>query len=99
MISIKINKSYRDVVAICDAELLGKYFEEGKSQLDIKKSFFEGEQVDEKGAVHIIQRMSKEDAIFNIIGEKSVQAALQAGIIKPHGIKKIQGIPYALVLM
>lgn len=99
MILINIIKSYRDVVAICDAELLGKYFEDEKYQLDVKKSFFSGEEVDEKRAIQIIQKMSKEDAIFNIVGEKSIQAALKAGIINQHGIKKIQGISYALVLM
>src|SRR3989338_4771021 len=96
---INIIKSYRDVVAICDAELLGKYFEEGKFQLEIKESFFSDEKVDEEKAIQIMQNMSREDAIFNIIGEKSVQAALKAGIINQQGVKKIQEIPYALVLM
>jgi hypothetical protein len=34
---LKVHQSYRDVVAICDSDLIGKKFEEGKRQLDIKQ--------------------------------------------------------------
>ncbi len=96
---VKIHKSYRDVVAICDSELIGKYFEEGKFQLDIKESFFKGEKKSIEEVIEIIKKMSKEDATFNIIGEKSVNTALKAGIISKEGIKKIQGVSFALVLV
>ena len=96
---VNIIKSYREVVAICDAELLGKYFEEERFQLDIKQSFFSGEKTSEEEVIQIMQDMSREDATFNIVGEKSVNAAIKAGIISEDGIKKIQGIPVALILM
>lgn len=96
---VNIIKSYREVVAICDAELLGKYFEEERFQLDIKQSFFSGEKASEEEVIQIMQDMSREDATFNIVGEKSVNAAIKAGIISENGIKKIQGIPFALILM
>ncbi|RLG12722.1 DUF424 domain-containing protein [Candidatus Pacearchaeota archaeon] len=96
---IKIHKSYRDVVAICDSKLIGKLFEEGKYQLDIKESFFKGEEKSPEEIKRIIQDMSKEDATFNIIGQESVNIALETGIISEKGIKKIQGIPFALVLL
>jgi len=96
---IKIHKSYRDVVAICDSELLGKYFEEGNFQLDLKESFFGGENKSPEEIIEIIRYYSAEDATFNIVGKKSVNAAIQAGIISSDGIKKIRGIPFALVLL
>ena len=96
---VNIIKSYREVVAICDAELLGKYFEEERFQLDIKQSFFSGEKTSEEEVIQIMQDMSREDATFNIVGEKSVNAAIKAGIISEDGINKIQGIPFALILM
>ena len=96
---LKIIKTYRDVVFICDSELIVKKFEEGKFQLDIKESFFKGEEISKKQAIQIIKKMSKEDATFNIVGEKSVKTALKAGIINEEGIKKIQNIPFALVLI
>jgi len=91
--------SYRDVVAVCDSELLGKKFEQGKFQLDVKESFYRGEEVDEEKAISLIKRMSREDATFNIVGKKSVNAALKAGIIFEDEIKKIQDVPFALVLL
>ena len=42
---IKIHRSYRNVVAICDAEILGKKFEEGKRVLDVRESFYNNEKV------------------------------------------------------
>jgi len=96
---IRIIKSYRDVVAICDAELLGKKFEEGNFQLDVKESFFKGEKTSEEKAIEIMQDMSREDATFNIVGEKSINTAIKAGIITQNSIKKIQSIPFALILL
>ena len=96
---VKIQKSYRDIVAICDSDLLGKKFEEGNKQIDIKESFYKGEEKNKEDALKIIQDMSKEDATFNIVGKESVNTALEAGIISKEGIKKIKGIPFALVLL
>jgi hypothetical protein len=44
MISIKIHKTYRDVIAICDSDLIGKIFEEDKFQLNVKENFFKGKE-------------------------------------------------------
>ena len=96
---IKIIKTYRDVVAVCDANLLGKKFEEGKFQLDVKESFFNGEKTSEEEVINIMKQMSVEDSTFNIVGEKSVNAAVKAGIISKDGVKKIQGIPFAIILI
>ncbi|OGJ12515.1 hypothetical protein A3K82_03195 [Candidatus Pacearchaeota archaeon RBG_19FT_COMBO_34_9] len=96
---IRIIKSYRYVIAICDSELLGKKFEEGKSQLDIKESFYGKEEFSEDEAIAIMKRMQKEDATFNIAGKNSVDTAIKAGIIEKEGTKTIQGIPFALVLL
>jgi len=86
-------------VAICDSELIGKTFEQGNLQLEVKESFFKGDEVSEEELREIINDMSVEDATFNIVGEKSVKLALEEGIIHKDCIKKIQGIPFALVLV
>jgi len=96
---IKIHKSYRDIVAICDSDLIGKKFEEDKFQLQISESFFGGDKKTQEEVENIINDFNKEDAIFNIIGEKSVAVALKSGIITDESIKKIQNIPFSMVLM
>jgi len=96
---VNIIKSYRDVVAVCDKELLGKKFEEDNFELNVKENFFSGKECSEEEVVEIMQDMMREDATFNIVGEKSVNAALKAGIINHEGIKEIDGIKFALVLL
>jgi hypothetical protein len=96
---VNIIKSYRDIVAICDAELLGKKFEEGEFQLDVKESFYQGEKMSAQEIIKIIQKMSNEDATFNIVGKKSVECAIKAGIILPDSVKTVSEIPFAMVLV
>ena len=96
---IKITKSYRDTVAVCDSSIIGKKFEQGNFQLDLKESFYKGEEVSEEKAMEIMKAMSAEDATFNIAGQKSIEAALKAGIISQESIGKIHEIPFALVLL
>jgi hypothetical protein len=96
---VNVIKSYRDVVAICDKELLGKRFEEGKFQLDVKESFFKGKESSKEEVSEIMRDMKLEDSTFNIIGKKSIQTALETGIVTKEGVGKIADIPFALVLM
>jgi len=99
MIFVKVIKTYRDVVAACDSELLGKTFEEDKFQLDVKESFYKGEEKSEVEAIDLFRFMLAEDATFNIVGKKATQAAIKAGIISEESIGEIAGIPFALVLI
>jgi hypothetical protein len=96
---IKIHKSCRTVVALCDSELLGKKFDEGKRQIDVRETFYRGDEVNEEQAINILRTQAMEDATFNIVGKKSIDAALKAGVITKKGIAKIKDIPFALVLM
>ena len=96
---VNIIKTYRDVVAICDSELLGKCFEDDIFQLNVKESFYKGEKKTEQEVIQIIKDMKSEDATFNIVGERSTNCAVKTGLISKDSIKTIQGIPFALVLM
>jgi hypothetical protein len=96
---VRVIKANRDIVAICDSDLLGKKFEEGKFQLDLTGNFFKGEETSEEEIIKIIIKMSKEDASFNIVGNKSINAGIKAGIISKEEINKIQEVPFALVLL
>jgi len=100
---INIIRSYRDVVAICDSDLLGKHFEQEVKgvirQLDVKESFYKGEDVSEEKIIEIIRKMEKEDATFNIVGKKSVAIAIKTGIITEESVGKIKDIPFALILL
>jgi len=99
MLAIKIHRSYRIVVGICDSDLVGKKFEEGKRQLDLRANFYKDEEVDFEKGVKILQRQALEDASYNIVGKEAVRCAIEAGIISEEYVDKIAGIPFALTLL
>lgn len=99
MVYLNVIRSYRDVVAVCDSSILGKKFESGKFQLDVKESFYKGKEISFEKAVTMMKDLAKEDATFNIAGKEAVDAAIKAGIISKESVGKIQGIPFALILI
>jgi hypothetical protein len=99
---VKIHNAYRLIIAICDKELIDKRFEEKKGenvlQLDLTGNFFKGDEKTREESIEIINNAQKEDAIFNVVGEKSCSLMKELGLINEEGIKKIKGIPIALSL-
>ena len=95
---MKIHKSYRMAIALCDSELLGKKFEEGQFQLDLTGSFFKGEEKTGDEVKEIVQDALREDATFNVVGQKSCELMKELGVVKNNGIRKIQGVPVVLSL-
>ncbi len=96
---IKIHRSYRNVVALADSNLIGKKFEEEKFQLDIRENFYKDKELAKEEIIKILKRQSEEDARFNIVGKESIQTALEAQIITKSNIGKIANIPFALTLI
>jgi len=96
---VKIHRSYRDIVAVCDENLIGKRLEDSERQLDLTGDFFKGDVKDEGEVRSIMQDFQAEDACFNIVGDNSCRIALDLDLIDEKGIVKVQGIPVALVLM
>ena len=96
---VKVHDSYRDVVAVCDADLIGKRIEEGEFQLDLTGEFYKGEEVTGEQLREIVEIQSGEDATFNIVGDNSVEFFRELGFVNEDGIKKIGGVAFALVLV
>jgi len=103
MLFVKLHKSYRNVIAMCDSDLIGKKLEEnfegGTKQLDIRESFYKGKEIPYSEAIKIIKFQSNEDSTFNLVGKETIKAAIDAGIIDDNGVGKVDGVPYALVLL
>ncbi len=94
---VKVHKTQdgRKVIAICDNELIGKKFEEGKLQLDLNSSFYNGDETDEEGVIELI----KDSCIVNIVGEKSTNLALKLKIVEKKDIIKIKNIPHTQAIL
>ncbi len=96
---IKIHDDSRKIAAVCDSDLVGKTFEEGKLQLKVNEHFYKGKECDELKAIKILNNAKMDDACFNFVGKKAIELGIKAGIIDGKKILMIQGIPHALALL
>ena len=91
----KLKKDGKNVLlAICDAELIGRTLKEGKIVFKISNEFYNGRKMPLNQAVNII----KNSTIVNLIGNKCVEKAIQNGFVHPEAIIKIQGISHAQII-
>ena len=92
MISIKIYKRGNDIlIGACDAQLLGKKFEDGKFQIDVKRDFYDGKIITSQ----ILKKYLEDATIANLVGDETVQSAIDIGLVDPDCVIKIKGIPHA----
>ena len=78
------------LVVICDAELIGKKFKQGKLKLEVKESFYRGE---EAGVDECLTAL-REATIANLVGS-IVEHAIRAGILERANVVRIQNVPHA----
>ncbi len=92
MISIKKYKQGHDtLLAACDEKLLGKKFEEGKLQIDVKKDFYGGEKI----TIKVLKKFLEDATIANLVGSETIKAAVDMGLIDPETVIEIKGVPHA----
>lgn len=94
MIAKKHTNEGRLILAICDSELIGKKFTEGKKQLDLTSNFYKGKEIKENEA----KELMKQAYMINLVGKKSVDLALKNKYVKKENIIFIAKIPHAQVL-
>lgn len=99
MVLFSVKESYRNIVAVCDENLLGEYFEEGNRQLDIKEDFYSGEKKSKEEVIELLKDFNKSDSTFNLVGKESVDAGIKSKVISKSGVMKIKGVPFALSLL
>jgi hypothetical protein len=95
---VKVHKSSRTVVAICDENLLGKKMTEGIKQLDVTESFFKGEKHTKSEVMSIMLYEFKLGSTFNIVGKEAVETAIEAGIIGKDEFSKVKNTPFTLII-
>ena len=89
---VKIHKTGgRVILAVCDSNLIGKKFEDGKLQLDLTSEFYKGDKLDPARTLELMKIAN----IVHLVGKKSVEIGIKAKIIDKKKIIKIKGIPHA----
>ncbi len=95
MFLYKIHKVEKEtVLAVCDSEIIGKVFREGKLKLEIKTSFYYEKKANK---TEILKLFEKAD-IINISGKKIVALALREKYIEKNKIITIDGVPHAQII-
>ena len=79
------------LVAICDQEILGQIFREGKLILNVSPKFYGGDLVELSYAISRISHAT----IANLVGNQIVDAAIKAELIHPDAIAKVKGVAHA----
>jgi hypothetical protein len=82
------------LLAVCDAEILGKTLREGKIVFCIKEEFYKGAKVTVEEAVMMIANST----IINLIGKNIVQKAIERGYVHPEAVLNIEGVPHAQIV-
>jgi len=92
---MKLRKIGNNVLlAICDAEILGKILHEGKIVFHVKEEFYGGIRVNVEDAIAMI----KNSTIVNMIGRNVVEKAIEEGYVHPEAVINIEGIPHAQIV-
>lgn len=92
---MNLKKIGRNVIlAICDAEILGKTLRDGKIVFCVKEDFYKGARVNIEEAVSMIQNCT----IVNMVGKNVVKKAIEQGHVHPEAVLNIEGVPHAQIV-
>jgi hypothetical protein len=82
------------LVSVCDPDVLGETFENGKISLTVEEGFYDGEAVDEQAVVDSLARCS----VANIVGTDSVALAIDHGFVDEENVLDLDGTLHAQLL-
>lgn len=82
------------LLAICDADIIGRTLREGKIVFCVKENFYKGAQVNVEEAVSMIENCN----IVNMVGRNVVKKAIEQGYVHPDAVLNIEGVPHAQIV-
>ena len=92
---MKLRKVGKNVLlAICDAEILGRTLRKGKIVFEINKGFYGNIRTSVEDAIIMIENST----IINMIGENIVKKAIEKGYVHPEAVLDIEGVPHAQII-
>ena len=89
---MRVHRQGREVlVAVSDAELVGRIFREGNMRLAVSEAFYGSEGAD---APEVLRQLAA-CTIANLVGVETVTLAIRAGYVHPDNVLDIEGVPHA----
>jgi hypothetical protein len=93
-IAMKVYKRANEILlAACDSDLLGKTFKEGKLQIEVSPEFYDDARVNKQLFLQNLQLST----ISNLVGETTINYAVEAGLVDKSSIIWIDGVPHAQI--
>ncbi len=88
-------KGKEKIVAVCDAELIGKVLREGELVLNLEKyaSFYQGEETDDA----TVEKELRTATSMNLVGKNATGIAKRMKLVKDSDIIKIQKVPHVQI--
>ncbi|MCW3990326.1 MAG: DUF424 family protein [Candidatus Bathyarchaeota archaeon] len=92
---VKVVRQGRDtLVAVCDADILGKTLEGGRVPFTVSERFYKGTLCDLAEALEAMGRAS----IVNMVGKRIVEAAIECNLVQEAGIIYLGDVPHAQIV-
>lgn len=80
-------------MTVCDAGLLGRELKEGQLRLRVDEAFYGGREA----SVEECLRCLRGATVANVVGS-IVERAVEAGLIDPASVIKIEDVPHAQLI-
>jgi hypothetical protein len=92
---VKTIRQGRDtILAVCDADILGKTLEGGRVPFMVSERFYKGALCDLAEALEAIRKAS----IVNMVGKRIVEAAIECNLVQEAGIIYLGDVPHAQIV-
>ena len=82
------------LLAICDAELLGKTLHDGEIVFEVREEFYKGVKTNIEEALDLIEQST----VINMVGRNIVKRAIEKGVVHSDAVLKISGVPHAQII-
>ena len=82
------------VVAVCDAELLGKTIMFGKVKVRVNETFYKGTRMKVEKALELL----KEATIANLMGKNIIDAAVKRGMVRRDAVMMLGDVPHVQII-
>lgn len=84
----------KEVVGICDRELIGRTLTEGELSILITEAFFGNEPVTEEEVIRVLKVSDN----ITMYGERCTDLAISQGLIDQDSCRLVAGVPYITIL-
>jgi len=82
------------VVAVCDAEILGKTLEGGRVPFTVSEGFYKGVLGDVEEALEAMRQAT----ICNLVGKRIVKAAIECRMVHERAVIFFGDVPHAQIV-